>query len=102
MDVTRWISNPFYKLNKWIILYLTIVIHGYHSSGIFQVEVVEFEHKYLYSSADDTKLVYNLCLKESNTLVYGPPCTYGIVTSQPSPPSAPVSLRLPFTFRWMC
>ncbi|XP_015782941.1 delta-like protein C isoform X1 [Tetranychus urticae] len=101
MDVTRWISNPFYKLNKWIILYLTIVIHGYHSSGIFQVEVVEFEHKYLYSSADDTKLVYNLCLKESNTLVYGPPCTYGIVTSQPSPPSAPVSLRLPFTFRWM-
>ncbi|XP_074598394.1 uncharacterized protein LOC141853072 [Brevipalpus obovatus] len=70
------------------------------SSGIFEVEIVEFEHKNFYSN-DDHRLIYSMCLKESNTYTHGAPCTYGNISSPLVPISTAVNLKLPFTFRWM-
>lgn len=79
---------------------LVCLVYLTHSSGIFEVEIIDYEHKKLYTNSDQ-QIIYNVCLKESNTFNHDLPCTYGNVSSPPINPSNGVTLKLPFTFRWM-
>lgn len=79
---------------------LLCVIKMCNASGIFQVEMVKYDNQDLTTDTE-TFILYSLCLKEANTLVYGNPCTYGNISSLPTLAATPVTLKLPFTFRWM-
>lgn len=112
------------------LLTVNSVLHSVQCGGLFELDIIKYENYHFNESSAfytnhpyttvwhhltnwsishstnqlnhlNSNLIYNLCLKEPKARILDRPCTFGEIQASTSLPNQPVSLKEPFTFRWI-